>query len=126
MAVFVGGSLGAGARHALSFIVADDIFAVFLCNAAASAILAVSLEAERYVHPHLRRFVAAGLCGGLSTFATFSKDNIFALQGGQYDIFAINILGSFIVCMGMFILINRIAAAYKKCKRKFEKTEAGR
>lgn len=49
-------------------------------------------------HPNLRAFVAVGLCGGYTTFSTFSFDTVVLLETGAYAraamYVALSVLGS--------------------------------
>jgi len=49
---------------------------------------------------HLVLFLTVGLCGGFTTFSTFSKEALAMLQYGNYWAFAIYIIGSVVVGLG--------------------------
>lgn len=51
-------------------------------------------------------FLSVGLCGGFTTFSTFSKESMMLLQGGNYLMLALYILGSVSIGIGL------VAAGY--------------
>ena len=51
------------------------------------------------ITPHLNLFLGVELCGGFTTFSTFSKENLALLQQGNYSVFLLYAAGS--VVMGL-------------------------
>ena len=50
---------------------------------------------------HLVLFLTVGICGGFTTFSTFSKESVMLLQSGQYFILALYVLGSVLIGVGL-------------------------
>lgn len=51
------------------------------------------------VSPHVRLFVMTGLCGGYTTFSTFSLETLRLLQDREWAYAAWNIAGSITLCL---------------------------
>jgi len=49
--------------------------------------------------PELRLLLATGLCGGLSTFSTFSSETLQLFQAGRYGLALANILLNVTTCL---------------------------
>lgn len=98
--VFLGGGIGSVLRFVLSrifpFQAAAFPWATLMSNLIASLFLALIVfhfkDSERWsgIYP----FVVVGICGGLSTFSTFSYENFQLLQQGQLAIVGLNVLFS--------------------------------
>lgn len=52
---------------------------------------------SRSLSPQLMMLLSVGLCGGFTTFSTFSRESLALLQGGSYLMFALYVAGSFVV-----------------------------
>ena len=88
LAVLGAGAVGAVARYLVGLVFARSgglPWAVLIVNTLGSAIagwmLALSVTAS--VDPSLALVVLTGLCGGLTTFSTWSVDTIQLAQGGK-------------------------------------------
>jgi CrcB protein len=88
--VAMGSALGGVARHTVGNLLADAMhvpWRTFFINVTGSFILGAFLHwAERQGtgHPSLRAFVAIGICGGYTTFSTFSYETVVLLETGAY------------------------------------------
>ncbi|MCR4663925.1 MAG: fluoride efflux transporter CrcB [Paludibacteraceae bacterium] len=58
------------------------------------------------VSQNLVLFLSVGLCGGFTTFSSFSKESLMLMQSGNYLIFSLYVLGSVLFGFGM------VAAGY--------------
>lgn len=83
-AVAFGGALGALARCGVSLSVDNQILAVFICNICGSFILATAIELRTKIRSELESLVSIGFCGGLSIFASFSRDSVAALRAENF------------------------------------------
>ena len=50
------------------------------------------------VHPDWRIFVTVGLCGGYTTFSSFSLQTLALARDGRWTLVAGNVLGSLVLC----------------------------
>ena len=55
---------------------------------------------SRLLSPQWMLLLSVGLCGGFTTFSTFSKESLMLLQGGSYWMFALYIAGSVVLGIG--------------------------
>jgi CrcB protein len=110
LAVMGGGALGAGARLALSNLVAARFGEVFpwgtlLVNVSGCLILGIFAglsgpDGPWFLPPWVRQFVMLGLLGGYTTYSSFSWQTILLLQDGQYLSALGNIFGTLLLCLG--------------------------
>jgi CrcB protein len=54
-------------------------------------------EKGNILSPETRLFLITGICGGFTTFSTFSYDNIALLKSGEWFFFLLYIFGSVIL-----------------------------
>ena len=96
--VFIGGGTGSVLRYLVGLWIGSAAFpwATFAVNAIGS--LAIGLFggwAARFGwNETLRLALTVGLCGGFTTFSTFSKESLALLEGGSYGLFTIYAAGS--------------------------------
>ena len=55
---------------------------------------------SRSLSPQLVLLLSVGLCGGFTTFSTFSKESLMLLQGGSWLMFALYVGGSITLGIG--------------------------
>lgn len=105
LAVFLGGGLGSVMRYGLQMIMHERIvaynfpWATFTVNIAGSFLIGLfyALSAKLNFSAEIRLFLTAGLCGGFTTFSTFSNDSIEMLRQGNSAICLIYILLSVVL-----------------------------
>jgi fluoride exporter len=108
LTVALGGALGSVGRYALTELVTAVCGASFpwgtiLVNVTGSALIgafAAGLVSERVMSASLvRELLVIGLCGGYTTFSSFSLQTFALLQAGQPIRAAANVLLSVALCL---------------------------
>lgn len=102
--VFLGGGLGAAARHGVNIGAARLLginfpwgtFAVNVAGSFAMGLLAAWLAFRAGVHwsQHLRLFLATGFLGGFTTFSAFSLDAALIWERGEAGQAALYVVAS--------------------------------
>jgi CrcB protein len=111
--VFIGGGLGSLLRYGFSklfpFNASFFPWSTLLSNLLAALLLAlvVNYFKDSSKWQHVQPFVVIGICGGLSTFSTFTYENFQLLQQGQLTLFWINLLLSFGLSLSLFFVFAR-------------------
>lgn len=109
--VFLGGGLGSLLRY-MTHILLDKFslnFPVATISANALACLLFGLAAgyilKENVADHYKLFLLTGVCGGFSTFSTFTNDTLKLFEDGQLLYVFGNIVLSVSICL-IFLLIG--------------------
>lgn len=112
--VFIGGGLGSLLRYVIgvSFIRASIQlpFATFFANLLSCSAFAAILYfygQKQLIPEQYRTFIIVGICGGLSTFSTFSFETFELLKQNMYGWAAINVLVSLVLCTALFFVFAR-------------------
>ena len=115
-AVFLGGGIGSLLRFGMSrLLLALDIrgafpWATFAANVLSVVILAwvlLRLPEHFQQRPALAAFITIGVCGGFSTFSTFSYENFLLVKEGLPGIALANIAVNVVACLGIFFIMAR-------------------
>jgi CrcB protein len=93
--LFIGGGLGSACRYAVQLVLHERIvpyhfpWSTLTVNLLGSFLIGVFYAlSERFnLSPELRLFLTTGICGGFTTFSTFSNDGVALLKGGFYATF---------------------------------------
>lgn len=100
LAVFVGGGLGSAARYVLGLCLPAPAgtfpwptFAANVCGCFLIGLFA-SLSAGWAWPVRVRLGLTVGLCGGFTTFSTFSRESLSLLQGGHPRLAAAYVVAS--------------------------------
>lgn len=117
--VMLGGALGTGARFWASGLVAQRFgeffpLGTFTVNVTGSFLIgffaAFSDPQGRFlVAPSLRQFFMIGICGGYTTFSSFSLQTLDLAQDGDWLKAGLNAVLSFVFCL-LAVWLGRILA----------------
>jgi CrcB protein len=116
--VAVGGALGTVARYWLAALVAALTgpgfpWGILLINVLGSFVIGffgalTATEGRLFVESDIRVFVMVGLCGGFTTFSSFSLQTLELLEAGEIVPAAAYILASVALCL-LFVWIGATA-----------------
>jgi CrcB protein len=111
--VFIGGGIGSVLRYAVGLCIGAAAFpwATLAVNVGGSfAIGLFSGWSERFGWLEaVRLALTAGLCGGFTTFSTFSKESLTLVQSGRWVAFALYGFGSIAIGLAAVALGYLIA-----------------
>ena len=107
--IAIGGALGSVARYACSSAAAHSFGETFpwgtlLVNVTGSFVIGffASLtgpDGRWILPPDARLFVTVGICGGYTTFSSFSLQTLSLIRSGEFAAAFGNIVGSVILCL---------------------------
>jgi len=107
--IAIGGALGSVARYACSSLIAGAFGQTFplgtlVINVVGSFVIGAfaSLtgpDGRLLVPGDVRQFVMVGLCGGYTTFSSFSLQTLTLLQDGEPARAALNVVASVALCL---------------------------
>ena len=103
--VGIGGGIGSILRYLLQVFAGRHIpivfpMGTFLVNFSGCFLIGIFYSlASRYTgfNPEWRLFLITGICGGFTTFSTFSYDGLMLLKQGSYLYFLLYIIGSVVL-----------------------------
>ncbi len=110
--VFIGGGIGSMMRYGVSKLFPRSLsefpLATLVSNLTACMLFVafVYYGAKGMKEEWLTPFLIVGLCGGFSTFSTFSFENFALYQQGNYGFLMVNVLISILPGMFCFYLIS--------------------
>jgi fluoride exporter len=107
--VALGSAIGGSARYALSGAVANWIGAVFpwgtlIVNVTGCFVIGIfgtltAPDGPLLVPTNIRLFVMVGMCGGYTTFSSFSLEFLNLMRGGEWLSAGQYILASLVFCL---------------------------
>ncbi|HVV28195.1 MAG TPA: fluoride efflux transporter CrcB [Rhizomicrobium sp.] len=120
LAVAAGGALGTVARYFLSGLIANAFGQTFpwgtlVINVTGSFIIGffgtlTGPDGRLLVGGTTRQFVMVGICGGYTTFSSFSLQTLALANDGEWLYAAGNVIGSVALCL-VFVWLGSISAA---------------
>lgn len=118
--VGTGGFIGTVGRFLLSRVIHANTFTSFPLGTFTVNIIGCLLIGIIYgisgksniISPDLRLFLTVGVCGGFTSFSTFSSENIFLLRDGNFMLFALYTSLSVFLCLVAVYLGNLITKLY--------------
>jgi CrcB protein len=118
--VMIGSALGGGTRYWLSGFVANRIGETFpwgtlLVNVIGSFVIGffatlTSPDGRLLVGTQGRQFVMTGICGGFTTFSSFSLQTLNLVRDGDWLRVGANVGFSFVLCL-IAVALGHMAAA---------------
>ena len=117
LAIFLGGGLGSLMRFGVEVVFSGTKFpwGTFVSNAIACVLLGVFVGWFAQGGHELSRtklFLITGVCGGFSTFSTFSYESFKLWQEGEHLACISNIGGSIFVCLLCILLGIKIVSIF--------------
>jgi CrcB protein len=114
-AVGAGGALGAMGRYLMGLIpglrVGDFPLSTLVINFIGAVLIGLvcrKAQAPEGMENHLLLFLKVGLCGGFTTFSTFSLESLTLLEKGKLGIFVLYVITSVVFCLfGVFLGLHR-------------------
>ena len=107
--VALGGALGSSARYACSSLIANWYGETFplgtlVINVVGSFVIGVFAgltgpDGRLLVPGDIRQFVMVGICGGYTTFSSFSLQTLTLVQDGEYFRAGLNVVASVVLCL---------------------------
>lgn len=112
--IFLGGGLGSVTRFGISLLVAKTALhtgiSTLISNVVACLLLASFIFAfhqKNLVPDNYKYFVLIGICGGLSTFSTFSYETFELIKQGMIAWAIANIVISCGLCLVIFYVFTK-------------------
>ncbi len=109
LSVALGGAIGSVGRFWLSGLIAEGVGQTFpwgtlLVNVTGSFAIGLfatlsGADGRLLVSPDVRAFVMLGICGGYTTFSSFSLQTLVLLQDGQWLKAGLNSAFSLVFCL---------------------------
>lgn len=117
--IAIGGAIGSVGRYYASrfiMLLSGGVFPfgtmfVNISGAIAIGFLAAlsSPESRFFVSPQARLFLMTGICGGYTTFSTFSLETMALIGDGQWVAASLNAVGSVLLCLAA-VWLGSVAA----------------
>lgn len=114
LAVFIGGGLGSLARYGVSVWMMGRYahalpLATIISNLFASVLLGIGfyMSEKSMLSSEWKLFLMVGVCGGFSTFSTFSLETFMLIKEGMWTWAIANVLLSVSICIAAIWFILR-------------------
>ena len=124
--VMIGSALGGGARYWLSGLAATHIgetfpYGTLIVNVTGSFVIGffatlTGPDGRIFVGSDGRQFVMTGICGGYTTFSSFSLQTLNLVRDGEMALAGANIALSVVLCLVAVWLGHISAAALNQLK----------
>ena len=118
--VILGGALGSAMRYLLSGVIAERVgdsfpfgtLAVNILGSIAIGFFATltGTEGRWLVPPAARVFFMTGICGGFTTFSSFSLQTLTLARDAEWLYAGLNVLGSVVLCL-LGVWLGHVLAA---------------
>lgn len=114
IAVFIGGGIGSLFRYGISTLTATIIKTSFPIATLASNVLSciilaltVTIINSKPEAGNWKLFIITGICGGFSTFSTFSFETVDLIRNGNTMYAIANVTISILVCFALVYLLAK-------------------
>ena len=116
--IFLGGGTGSVLRYGVQMLLHERIvpysfpWATFAVNIVGSFLIGMFyvLSARFHLPTDIRLLLTTGLCGGFTTFSTFSNDGLILLKQGLYGLFLTYVLLSVVLGVAAALLGGAVFA----------------
>lgn len=109
--VFIGGGAGSVLRFAISVFMQRFAIvfpaATLLSNLIAALLIGILSVSMLKSQSNMWLLLATGVCGGLSTFSTFSLETVQLYRDGHATLAGLNVVLSLLLCIAVVYLIVR-------------------
>jgi len=109
--VALGGALGSMTRYGVSLLAAmltwNPLWGTLTANVAGSFLIGIGMAACH--NSAWQLMLTVGICGGFTTFSTFSLQSLSMLQDGRYGTALLYMAGSITLCLGAVMLGKMVA-----------------
>ncbi len=120
LAVAVGGAIGSVARYLVAIgsgklLGGNFPWGILIINVTGSFLigLLVGLFAVKWdLPPAIRIFLTVGICGGYTTFSTFSLDAFYLMERGAWLSSLVYMVGSVVLSVGALAMALRLARSF--------------
>lgn len=120
MYIFIGGGAGSVLRYLAQQIVHERMaplafplsWGTCIINITGSLLIGLFYSLSTQLPMEIRLFLTVGLCGGFTTFSTFSHEALTLLERGFYTSFALYVLLSFTLGIGAVLVGGAIGKLF--------------
>lgn len=119
--IIIGSAIGGVARFALSGVIANALGATFpwntlIINITGSFVIGfintlTGPDGRMFASGNTRQFLMTGICGGYTTFSSFSLQTLTLMQDGEWGRAVGNVLSSVFCCL-LAVWLGHVLALY--------------
>jgi fluoride exporter len=117
--ISLGAALGGAFRYGLASFIQKRVESFFpygtllvnILGSFALGFIMYYLDEKDFLSPQMRLFLTVGICGGFTTFSTFSYETLNLIRNSQFLLATTNVLGSVFLCLIAIYLAYIISKA---------------